>query len=81
MAEELGFKVGLKHKKINISNPRVSTQSIEFTVLVTLNSFWHEEQILLCMDMTKHVVIFILIFLYVLHLSILIANGPMFDYL
>ena len=24
VAEELGVKVGLKHKKINISNPRVS---------------------------------------------------------
>lgn len=25
VAEELGVKVGLKHKKINISNPRVSS--------------------------------------------------------
>lgn len=31
VAEELGFKVGLKHKKINISNPRVAWEHEQFS--------------------------------------------------
>ncbi|XP_035546105.1 nicalin-1 [Juglans regia] len=33
VAEELGFKVGLKHKKINISNPRVAWEHEQFSRL------------------------------------------------
>lgn len=36
VAEELGFKVGLKHKKINISNPRVSRYTWNFELLTLL---------------------------------------------
>lgn len=34
MAEELGFTVNLKHKKINISNPRVSAKPCRSVQLV-----------------------------------------------
>ncbi|KAL9332963.1 hypothetical protein Peur_073102 [Populus x canadensis] len=33
VAEELGFEVGLKHKKINISNPRVAWEHEQFSKL------------------------------------------------
>ncbi|KAJ4724930.1 Nicalin [Melia azedarach] len=33
VADELGFKVGLKHKKINISNPRVAWEHEQFSRL------------------------------------------------